>query len=378
MENKIKKTKVKITTIVSVCLILTAIVMSSIIIMRIVHKDGNDEEDGNAYYTEASANQAPAEVDTMTLHRQTFTKQILCNGKLVAMRRAELVCPRAGEILQSVNVSNGQHVAQGTLLAVADTRDRKAEVERAQNDLERARVELQDKLISLGYSANAASIPADVLHRAEVTSGYNSARFALRAAQKALADCRLTAPFGGRVADLTARAHQRGDKFCTLIDDTFFDVEFQVLESELAAIKRGTSVSVSPFIADTLTFHGTVTEINPTISSKGLVTVKARIRNTSNILMDGMNVKVIIENNVPQMLVVPKEAVVERDGYHVVFMYDCKTRRAVWTYVDIVYSNLTSHAITGCARKDTQIHEGDIVITSGNLNLADDTEVKVN
>lgn len=378
MENKIKKTKVKTTTIVSVCLILTAIVMSSIIIMRIVHKDGNDEEDGNAYYTEASANQAPAEVDTMTLHRQTFTKQILCNGKLVAMRRAELVCPRAGEILQSVNVSNGQHVAQGTLLAVADTRDRKAEVERAQNDLERARVELQDKLISLGYSANAASIPADVLHRAEVTSGYNSARFALRAAQKALADCRLTAPFGGRVADLTARAHQRGDKFCTLIDDTFFDVEFQVLESELAAIKRGTSVSVSPFIADTLTFHGTVTEINPTISSKGLVTVKARIRNTSNILMDGMNVKVIIENNVPQMLVVPKEAVVERDGYHVVFMYDCKTRRAVWTYVDIVYSNLTSHAITGCARKDTQIHEGDIVITSGNLNLADDTEVKVN
>ena len=52
-------------------------------------------------------------------------------------------------------------------------------------------------------------------------------------------------------------------------------------------------------------------------------------------------------------------------------------RRDVWTYVDIVYSNLTSYAITGCERKNTTVKAGDIVITSGNLNLADDTEVKV-
>ena len=29
-------------------------------------------------------------------------------------------------------------------------------------------------------------------------------------------------------------------------------------------------------------------------------------------------------------------------------------------------------------RKDTSIHEGDIVIASGNLNLANGTEVKLN
>ena len=77
------------------------------------------------------------------------------------------------------------------------------------------------------------------------------------------------------------------------------------------------------------------------------------------------------------MFVVPKEAVVERDGYNVVFVYNSETHRAVWTYVDILYSNLTSFAITGCERKNTTVKEGDIVITSGNLNLADDTEVKV-
>ena len=90
-----------------------------------------------------------------------------------------------------------------------------------------------------------------------------------------------------------------------------------------------------------------------------------------------MNVKVIVENSVPNMLIVPKEAVVERDGYHVVFVYDKDTHRAVWTYVDILYSNLSSFAITGCEKKQTEVNVGDIVITSGNLNLADDTEVKI-
>jgi hypothetical protein len=45
--------------------------------------------------------------------------------------------------------------------------------------------------------------------------------------------------------------------------------------------------------------------------------------------------------------------------------------------VDVIHSNIGSFAITGCQRKETTIKEGDIVITSGNLNLADGTEVMV-
>lgn len=335
-------------------------------------KENTDEGQANK-----DVEQTVVEVDTMTLRTQTFQKQILCNGKLAAVRRAELMCPKPGEILQSVLVKNGQYVGQGSLLAVSDTRSRKADLEKAQNDLERARVELQDKLISLGYGVNSADIPAEVRRRAEVTSGFYTARYSLTAAKTALADCRLTAPFSGRIVDLEARPHQRGDKFGTLIDDSYFNVEFQVLEAELSSVKLGTSVTISPFIEDTLTFVGSVTEINPTVSSKGLVSIKARIKNTSKKLLDGMNVRIVIENSVPRMFVVPKEAVVERDGYNVVFMYDKKAGRAVWTYVDILYSNLTSYAITGCERKGTTIKAGDIVITSGNLNLADDTEVRV-
>ena len=317
------------------------------------------------------------EVDTIVLRKQTFPQQILSNGKLVAIQRAELMCPKSGELLKRVNVRNGQRVCAGMVLAVADTRDMDAALEKAKHDLEKAKVDLQDKLIGLGFGADVRNVPADILKKAEMTSGYYSANYSLKTAENSLADCRLIAPFSGKVANLVARPHQRGDKFCTLIDDSFFDVEFKILESELASVMTGTAVKVSPFIDENIVLSGTVTEINPTIDEKGLVAIKARVKNISSRLLDGMNVKVIIENSVRDMFVVPKEAVVERDGYHVVFVYDKETHCAIWTYVDVLYSNLSSFAITGCEKKQTTVNVGDIVITSGNLNLADDTEVKI-
>lgn len=321
--------------------------------------------------------QTIVEVDTLSLRSQVFYKQLLCNGKLTAIRKADLQCPKQGEILQSVSVKNGDYVTKGTLLATIDIQDKMAELEKTKHDLERARVELQDKLIGLGYDEDFSKIPADVLHRAEITSGYYSTKFQLETAQKAIEDCRLYAPFDGKIANLEARAHQAGSKFCTLIDDSFFEVEFKILEAELLFVKEGQTVRISPFISEEESYSGIITEINPTIDEKGMVKVKAKIKNTSSTLMDGMNVRIIVENAIPDMFVVPKESVVERDGYHVIFLYDSDTSHAVWTYVDIVYSNLSSFAITGCAGKETEIHEGDVVITSGNLNLADETEVRI-
>lgn len=321
--------------------------------------------------------QTVVEVDTMNLKSLTFQKQLLCNGKLVAIRKADLQCSKQGEILQRVAVVEGQRVAKGALLCVSETRDKQADLEKAQHDLEKARVELQDKLIGLGYDGNLTKVPANVLHRAEIVSGYYTAKFQLQAAKNNLAAYELRAPFAGRIANLQARAHQPGDKFATLIDDSFFEVEFSILEAELAFVKPGLAVKVTPYADARETYTGMVTEINPTVDDKGMVKVTARVRNRSSRLMDGMNVKVIVERAVPNMLVVPKEAVVERDGYHVIFVYDKETKRAVWTYVDILYSNLTSYAITGCARKDTHINAGLTVIISGNLNLADDTEVRI-
>ena len=311
-------------------------------------------------------------VDTVVLHQTEFNKQIVCNGKLAAKAKSELNFTSQG-LIADVMVREGQHVEKGTLIATLDKRERMRELEKTEHELERAKVELTDKLIGLGYD-DWKKVPAEVMKRAEVMSGYYSAKYQLQTARIALEECNLYAPFSGCVANLEAKRYQRNEKVCTLVDDSSFEVEFQILEAELSHVRLGQRVSVSPFVQDSLACEGQVTEVNPLVDDKGLVKVKARLAHAGGALMDGMNVRVTIDEQMRNMFVVPKDAVVERDGYHVIFRL--QDGRAVWTYVDVAHSNIASYAITGCRRKETTIQEGDIVITSGNQNLADGTEVK--
>lgn len=341
------------------------------ILISCKHKVDPDKEEN---VENAPAMTSEVYVDTIKLRPQTFHREMICNGKLKAIEKSELSFADGG-IVSAVLVHNGSYVRKGQLIAKTDDGDARLDWEKAKKELEKAKVQLADKLIGLGYDGLTDKVPTDVLHRAKVSSGYYLAQYQLQAAQRAIGKCVLVAPFDGHIADLDNKRSQRIDKLCTLINDGTLDVEFSVLEAEVKHVRRGQKIKVSPFADEASRFVGTVVNINPTVSDKGLIKVTARIQNPAGKLMDGMNVKVIIENDVPHALVVPKDAVVERDGYQVVFVY--KGGEAVWTYVDVAYSNISSFAITGCKRKETEIHAGDVIITSGNLNLADGTQVKI-
>ncbi|HOH24331.1 MAG TPA: efflux RND transporter periplasmic adaptor subunit, partial [Bacteroidales bacterium] len=154
---------------------------------------------------------------------------------------------------------------------------------------------------------------------------------------------------------------------------SYFDVEFNILEAEMTIGTFGQRVVVSPFIDEQKRYIGKITEVNPLIDAYGQITIRARIKNHDAWLVEGMNVRVVVESDMKDMFVVPKDAVVSRDGFYVVFRYQDST--AIWTYVDVLYANIDSYAISGCKAKQTRINEGDVIITSGNLNLADGTPV---
>ena len=94
------------------------------------------------------------------------------------------------------------------------------------------------------------------------------------------------------------------------------------------------------------------------------------------ILIDGMNVRVIVERKMPGQLVVPRSAVVVRDNLDVLFTYS-DDGVAHWTYVNIIRSNGDSHVVTANADRGAKLNEGDKVIVKGNLNLADGSKVQL-
>ena len=168
----------------------------------------------------------------------------------------------------------------------------------------------------------------------------------------------------GRIYDKT----DNGKPFCTLIERKSFEAEFSVMESELSDLQKGQTLRVFPFAFEG-EYVGLITQINPVIEDNGLVKITAKVKNNGGKLLEGMNVRVLIQNNLPNQLVVPKSAVLLRQNKEVVFTH--KEGVAHWVYVSTGQENSTSYTITD------GLKAGDEVIVNGNLNLADDAKVKV-
>lgn len=330
---------------------------------------GNLEDESKLIYT-PEVN----EVEVVTLRRQTFPMQLVANGKLSAAQKSTLFFEQSGQIV-SVVVQNGSYVGRGGVIARLDDSEQRSALESARIDRERTRLEYLDVLAGLGYAvADSASVPAEVRDLAGVRSGYSAACNAYEKVQRALAGTVLRAPFAGKVADLKLKKWDRtgAEPFCTLIADGTLDVTFSALESEYGFLERGQRVRVTPFGSER-SFSGSIRSINPTIDKNGQIVVTASIPGAAG-LLDGMNVRVVVDKDLPAQLVVPKSAVVIRDGLEVLFRYGAEGK-AEWVYVHTLSANSDSFAVTANTDRGATLSEGDRVIVSGNLNLADGSRV---
>ncbi len=315
------------------------------------------------------------EVEVITLRRTSFPMQLVANGKLSAAQRSSLYFRESGQIVD-LPVQNGAPVARGAVIARLDDAEQRMALESARIDLERTRLEYLDVLAGLGWAvSDSASVPADVKDLAGIRSGYSNARNAYARAQRALEGTVLRAPFSGRVADLKLKRWDRtgSEPLCTLIADGTYDVTFSALESEYGFLARGQRVRVSPFGGER-SFSGQIRQINPTVDRNGQIAVTATIPGAAG-LLDGMNVKVTVDKDLPAQLVVPKSAVVIRDGLEVLFRH--RNGKAEWVYVHTLNANSESFSVTANTDRGATLSEGDEIIVSGNLNLADGSTVIV-
>lgn len=313
------------------------------------------------------------EVTVAGLHRQTFHHEIVSNGKAVAAAYADVRFRTTTERIEHIYVRNGDRVTAGQKIAELNTFTLQNRLTQAENIMNQAYLELQDVLIGQGYDpTDMDNVPEDVLNLARIKSGYKTSSDEVEVARYELEGATLTAPISGVVANLTTKAMNRPDgslPFCRIVDNSSMEVEFSILESELALIKRGDKVSVVPYAMTDKTYSGQVTEINPVVDSNGMVAMKATV-NGDRELFDGMNVRVSILRDVPDVYVVPKQAVVLRNNRQV--MFTLKGDEAQWNYVNTVLENATEYTVTG-----ESLEDGMPVITSGNLNLAHETKVSV-
>jgi len=332
--------------------ILTFRQLLSILILLLVFSSCNNQADQQKKLSRVERFKDQNIVVTALAQRGTFYREFESNGKLQAVKRA-IIHYELDEKIISVDVKNGQRVSRGQILSVLDNVEQLHRFEKSVSALERSRLNLEDALINMGYQlSDSLSIPESMMNVALVRSGYRDAEGEKKMANILLSKTEVKAPFNGVVAGLQAKAYNKSGQykeFCTLIDDTRFEIEFPVLENEAFKLSEGLSVAVIPFAFDSDTINGYLSAINPMVSETGMVLAKAIINNKSGSLFEGMNLKVIIREAIPNKIIVPKSAVTLRQERKVVFV--CKNDTAHWRYVNVGEENMKFCTLKGKAVK---------------------------
>ncbi len=308
-------------------------------------------------------------VQTVKLEPGIFYHELVSNGKVVA--REKVVVPfRVSGTITELNVVNGQKVQAGDLLARIEDFTFLTQLERARQRLEKAEIDFRDDLLRNYSGRDTTSLPEGAVKMARIRSGLSDAETNLREVEYNYQNTRIIAPITGRIANLEATKLNHSGSYrnlCTIINDDIMDVVFPVIESEYRFVSTGMPVGIIPFSGDTITITGTITEINPAVDENGMIQVKASFRNNGR-LIEGMNVRILIRKPDPGKLVVPKEALVMRQGRDVIFIR--QDSLAIWRYVDIEAENSSSLSVK------TGLSPGDLVIIRGNVNLNHETIVR--
>lgn len=312
-------------------------------------------------------------VETCILKKDTFRIQRICNGRAEAYTKS-VITVRNGGTVTKIHATEGGQVRKGDAIISLDDEEMSLSYQSSLLNFKKAEIALTDRLIDFGYRLqDTADMPEETLNVLLVKTGYAEARLRLAQAESDLRSRTVRAPFDGMIADLSCHLNEwcQG-ACCVLLDNSYTDLRFSLLEHEISMVSSGRNVIVSQFRNAENTLPGTIVSVNPSIDRDGQISATARVRNDGS-LMDGMHVRIMLWDDLPDQLTVPHSAVVVRDGRNVVFKY--AGGHAVWTYVNIVATNSTGYAIVPDAERDARLAEGDTIITSGNANLGDNTPV---
>jgi RND family efflux transporter MFP subunit len=291
-------------------------------------------------------------------------------GYVVAQRKAAVASKATGR-LEWLGVMEGSQVRKGEVIARLENRDTAAQREQAaanvkvaQANLEQARAELRDAEANLKRSQDLAQksyISASALDTAiarfdKARAGVQSGEAALAVAQANLKvqdvaydQTLIRAPFDGVVLTKSANVGDNITPFSqaadtkgavvTIADMDTLEVEADVAESSLGRIRVGQPCEIQLDAVPDHRFPGVIQRIVPTVDrAKATVLVKVRFLERDGRVLPDMSAKVAFLERAMSaadrqpVTVVPKQAIVERNGAKAVFVV--KDGRAVLTPVE--------------------------------------------
>lgn len=345
--------------------------------------------------------------------RRDLVLPVRAEGSIRARNTSDVAFETSGRVAQ-VWVEEGQRVKRGQRLVGLDDRELKlaleearsrylqalgrlaveedgyAEGQKAERVLEEQTEELArrersgeisrrerlDRELELGMKAvRDGAYRRELL---EVRSGLAKARADAERLAIELERTVLRAPFSGVVSglELDPGEHvQVGQKACRLVDDVHLEAAIGVLESDLAAVAEGDPALLEiPALGESVPVQ--VDVVAPEVAADSRTCqVLLRLTSGDQRIKPGMFVRAAVAGQIlPDRILVPREAIVTRDGRPVLFRVE--DDRAKWVYVKLGAQN---EKLVEIARVDQggPLDPGTRVIVDNHLTMTHDAKVKV-
>ncbi len=329
----------------------------------------------------ARATDVPIPVEGAVAVLDTLVLAVKADGR-AAPARSTTILTQVGGRVSGVPVRESAVVGAGRLLVALDPTEYQLAVQEAEAQVRRAEAEYRT-ITLFDDRIDDPEVRAERARVARARSGLDQADVALERARLDLARTRVSAPFAGRVADVRVVAGQfvrAGDPLLTVSDVDPIRVEAQVLETEVGYLQPGGDAEVRFAAWPQEPFPGTIRTINPLVEGESrVVRVTVEVPNPGGRILPGMFAEISLDaRRFPDRVLIPREAVVERDRRSVVFVYegDGPSGLAKWRYVTPGLENDEVVEILDDPETDG-VQPGDTVLTGGHYTLIHDAHVRL-
>ncbi len=308
----------------------------------------------------------PTPVRTVAAERGSVDASVSATANLRALRNVTILSRSEG-VVQNIAVEEGDFVRSGELLSQLDDRELRVDLELARQRLAQTRVQLESaQIVRQKLQAQVAAKKIELKRNedalaeglvsdtdvalvrnqlAELTHDERSQEAAVRENQfrveelqaeiekvgLQIAHAKVTAPFAGTIVKRSIDLGQSVRTSDGLFDLAAFSplyADVFLSEAESRAVKPGQVASISLDISQT-TITGRIVRVSPVVDGEtGTVKVTAEIPSPPPQFRPGAFVRVNIRTDtVLDAVLIPKSAVIERDGETFVFVTDKNVAR---------------------------------------------------
>ncbi|ATP57817.1 efflux transporter periplasmic adaptor subunit [Pedobacter ginsengisoli] len=305
-----------------------------------------------------------------TVEKKVVDLDFVANGNFVPKQELNFLSENAGRV-SKIYVDEGDHVTKGQVLARVDAEIINTDKETAAANYQNA---LRDEA-RYQSSYETGGVTQQQLDQAKLAT--QNAKLRLQASQRKVSDANIKAPITGiinkRYIEVGAFVNTQGTQLFEIVDVSKLKLRVNVNESQVANLKIGDKIDIKSSVFPTDKFNGKVTFIAAKADETLNFPIEIEVDNNAKTsLKAGMYGTAVF--NFPKQapgILVPRTAFVGSVSSNQVFVLDKANNTSKIRQV------IAGRILGDSVEILDGLNEGETVITSGQINLAEGTPVSI-